>query len=243
MPKHKIKPQFQETISATQPDRGLGMADVQIKKFVVKQPSKAAPAGKNYVRKLRRTDKQIAIFLAEKEPNGLQLGVLETEAGESDGVAENRYGTIPEIETATHGQLKPHFRQASALALPKKAPELYVGNRGGGSAGENIVDFLRRVWKPWIDAGVLSRPDLKHLDPKAYEGIRNWTKRNPMPPDLILASKSEAADAEGGLTNEEIALLSLQEKQELLKIARRDAKRLEAAIKNDNSNLLKRGLQ
>lgn len=80
-----------------------------------------------------------------------------------------------------------------SLTLPSEAPELYVGNRGGKRGGENIVEFLRRVWMPWIEAGVLTRPDLRRLDPKADVAMSNWFQKNkPWPDDLLIKSKSEA---------------------------------------------------
>jgi hypothetical protein len=81
------------------------------------------------------------------------------------------------------------------LALPEVAPELYAGNRGGGSKGENIIDFLRRVWMPWIEAGVLTRPDLKRLDKGAYVGLGNWLRNNELPADIAIPKKSEVLDA------------------------------------------------
>jgi hypothetical protein len=75
--------------------------------------------------------------------------------------------------------------------LPKEAPELYVGNRGGGAKGENIVQFLRRVWMPWIEAGLLSRAALRELDSSAYKAIENWMRQKPWPEDLALLKKSE----------------------------------------------------
>ena len=56
-------------------------------------------------------------------------------------------------------------KNQSTLSLPETAPETYEGN---------IIDFLRRVWMPWIETGVLTRPDLRRLDEAAYNGLRNW---------------------------------------------------------------------
>lgn len=75
------------------------------------------------------------------------------------------------------------------LRLPSVAPELYVGNRGGKKGGENIVEFMRRVWMPWIEAGVLTRPDLRRIDPKAAQALANFERTSSLPVDLPLPSK------------------------------------------------------
>ncbi len=79
--------------------------------------------------------------------------------------------------------------------LPTEAPEIFQGNRGGAKTGENIVSFLRRVWGPWIDAGLLTRTDLRRLDKKAETGIVNWLAKDPLPDDLWIPTKKAAADA------------------------------------------------
>jgi hypothetical protein len=75
-------------------------------------------------------------------------------------------------------------------SLPEQAPELYKNS----PRHETILDFLRRVWKPWIDAGLLSRSDLRQLDPKAYTAVYNWLHRNGLPEDLRLPTKREVND-------------------------------------------------
>jgi hypothetical protein len=91
--------------------------------------------------------------------------------------------------------------KASALDLPSEAPELYKGNRGGAKGGENIVEFLRRVWQPWIEAGVLTRSDLRRLDRKADEGVANWLRTRELPDDIRIPTKSEVIDMEYGINN------------------------------------------
>ena len=78
------------------------------------------------------------------------------------------------------------------LHLPDKAPSLYE-NR---PKGQNIVDYLRdpRGWGPYVSAGIISRPDLKRLDPKAYKAVENWLLHDPLPDDLPLLKKSDVTD-------------------------------------------------
>jgi hypothetical protein len=75
------------------------------------------------------------------------------------------------------------------IRLPSEAPEIYVGNRGGKKGGESIVEFMRRVWMPWIAAGILTRPDLRRLDPKAAQALANFERTSSLPDDLPLPSR------------------------------------------------------
>ena len=66
--------------------------------------------------------------------------------------------------------------------LPERAPELFRPSRGRPKKGaEDIVSFLQRVWKPWIDAGLLTRTDLKRLDPAAYLAVKNQLYAGELP--------------------------------------------------------------
>jgi hypothetical protein len=79
-----------------------------------------------------------------------------------------------------------------APPLPDKAPKLYRDR----PKGQNIIDFLRDPdgWGPYVASGVLSRPDLRRLDPQAYKAVENWLLSNPLPTDVQLAKKVEITD-------------------------------------------------
>jgi hypothetical protein len=101
-------------------------------------------------------------------------------------------------------------------SLPEEAPELFKGNRGGKKGGEPIDQFLRRVWGRYMEAGLLTRSDLKRLDMSAYQGLSNWLRTNELPEDIKIPTKSEAIDAEYGIQN-----LSIEEiKAQMLEHAR-----------------------
>lgn len=88
------------------------------------------------------------------------------------------------------------------VALPDQAPELYVGNRGGAKGGENIIEFLRRVYGRYVEAEALTRPDLKRLDPKAYKALKNWLVANrELPSDLVIPTQAESTEAVAGVPN------------------------------------------
>lgn len=83
--------------------------------------------------------------------------------------------------------------QDTAIALPPRAPELYK-NRPMGRK-ENIIAFLRRVWKPWMDARLLTRKKLKEYDKDAYAAVDNWIRHNRLPRDIYLPTQCEINNA------------------------------------------------
>lgn len=73
--------------------------------------------------------------------------------------------------------------------LPKRPPEVYSERPIRQDCGrrENIVEFLRRVWKPWMDANSITRANLGQLDPGAYKAVDNWLRQHgSMPRDINL---------------------------------------------------------
>ena len=59
---------------------------------------------------------------------------------------------------------------------------------------ENIVEFLERVWAPWIAAGELPLPRLLALDPPGYRAVFTWRKSgNEIPARLNLVTRNEIA--------------------------------------------------
>jgi len=58
-------------------------------------------------------------------------------------------------------QTSSDFRDAVKVRLPSRAPELWAER--DKKKRESPIDFLRRVWGPYLDAGVLFQCDLKHL--------------------------------------------------------------------------------
>jgi len=65
--------------------------------------------------------------------------------------------------------------------------------------GENIVQFLERVWKPLIQQGA-TRVDLRNIDPSAEKAVNNYTSIRPdgtrreLPGDLYLPTKKDLND-------------------------------------------------
>ncbi|OYQ37567.1 hypothetical protein CHU95_01025 [Niveispirillum lacus] len=83
--------------------------------------------------------------------------------------------------------------QADPDRLPDHAPMLYMDRV---NRDQSIVEFMRDAWMPWIRSGLLTRPDLRRLDPQAYMAMANWLRRNDWPADLPIPTKSETVTAE-----------------------------------------------
>jgi tetratricopeptide (TPR) repeat protein len=98
-----------------------------------------------------------------------------------DGVADNegRRAVSPEVRRET----KPTRIRDKVLDLPtlprglkwptetySEAQELY---------GENVVEFLERVWLPLIEAGVAERRLVSMIDYSVIDGIKNYCRTNP----------------------------------------------------------------
>jgi hypothetical protein len=83
----------------------------------------------------------------------------------------------------------------------KEKMGLYVNRPHDPDTGkpEGILNFLETGWPaPFIAAGLLTRPDLRRIDPQAEQALKNWvreSKRQP-PSHLHIPTKSEAIDRE-----------------------------------------------
>ncbi len=94
-----------------------------------------------------------------------------------------------------------HVRNLQRRGLPISLPEQvrdenrYVHRP---DKTESIVSFLRRVWGPEIEAGLLTRPYLRKHDPSTNEAIGNWLRQKPLPPDIKLPILKELNDTKLG---------------------------------------------
>lgn len=63
---------------------------------------------------------------------------------------------------------------------------------------ENIISYLRsdEGFSPWLKAGVLTRPMIRELAPRAYTALGNYLRRYELPEDLHIPTKSETVEAE-----------------------------------------------
>ncbi len=98
------------------------------------------------------------------------------------------------------------------LPLPDKAPELFAER---ANRRESIEDFLRRVWMPWIETGTLTRPAFAKLDQQGEMALRNWLRKNTLPPDIRLPTLKEVNDLALADTSK------IREAERLAQIARR----------------------
>ncbi|QIG79638.1 hypothetical protein [Stakelama tenebrarum] len=115
----------------------------------------------------------------------------------ADALASSYQAGLPKV-------VAPATVEDQALAeLPPVPTEKYVGNRGGSPNGENIEQFMRRVWKDWFPAPagnapkpLLTRKDLRDADPKAAQAISNWERKLPWPDELPVLTKKQLVDEE-----------------------------------------------
>lgn len=71
--------------------------------------------------------------------------------------------------------------------------EKFMGRKGDRK--EDIVAFLRRVWKPWIEKGATLN-DLRREDRKAEKAVANYKIRGrDLPEDIALPRMSDLSDA------------------------------------------------
>ena len=59
--------------------------------------------------------------------------------------------------------------------LPDKAPELW---KGRANSDEGMIDFIARVYAPWLGKGLM-RSHILHLDRPLYSGLHRWLNRLP----------------------------------------------------------------
>lgn len=99
----------------------------------------------------------------------------------ADDLAARGYGV-----TETKAPVPPEAVQSDPMPIPTKAPEIYGGLRGP----ETPPEFVKRVYAPWLGQG-LDRAHIKHLDPKLYTAIDNWTRKpgNEWPADVDLPTR------------------------------------------------------
>lgn len=107
-------------------------------------------------------------------------------------VAEHRAGKPLSLEPTFTPAAEGADAQASTLTLPDAPPKYpYAPRMAGG-----IVKYLEDNWARYIEAGILTRPDLKRIDPPAYAALWNWL-RNPkhqLPDGWTIPTRSEAID-------------------------------------------------
>lgn len=91
---------------------------------------------------------------------------LPTAAEREQRLYEEEYGNSPEFS-------KPKRTQKGARTSLRWAPEFYIKRM---YKAENAPSFIKRVYAPWLD-GNFTRADLRHLDPKCANALRDYEKR------------------------------------------------------------------
>jgi hypothetical protein len=102
-------------------------------------------------------------------------------------------------------------RKSQIKRLPERPLRDFVPRQ------DNIIDYIRSPegFGPWLDAGLLTRPLLNKLSPKAYTALANWLQRHELPEGLHIPTKSELvseriANADRQLLSEGARLSAVQ---------------------------------
>lgn len=103
--------------------------------------------------------------------------------------------------------------------LPERAPEIYAERT---DRSENAVDFLNRVWGPYIEAGVLYQDDFKRLGDAAlvpavrsYCHARNLCAHDHLPPPKKRRLELLAESAPAGSAAAEVAKARLRSRESM----------------------------
>ncbi|MBU0641909.1 MAG: hypothetical protein KJ731_16450 [Alphaproteobacteria bacterium] len=88
--------------------------------------------------------------------------------------------------------LLPELRPSNPPELPQEAPEIFKARK---DRRETIIDFIARVYEPWLGRG-LARSHLWSLDRSAYYAVENWGRKKPVPDWFDLPTKQELNDRE-----------------------------------------------
>lgn len=115
---------------------------------------------------------------AHNIPSNDFAAVLRLIASELDGTSS----PSSQLTVQAHGT-----NPFGPITLPEKPRTLYSQR----PRGQGLEDFLRDVWKPWIDAKALTRPLLLKHDPGAYAALAREKNIG-----LVIPKKSELVDIE-----------------------------------------------
>jgi hypothetical protein len=84
------------------------------------------------------------------------------------------------------------IRKAQAQSLPNRPLREYVPRK------DDIIDYLQsdKGFGPWLQRGLLTRPLIRELSPKAYMALANYLRHSELPDGLSIPTKSETVTAE-----------------------------------------------
>jgi hypothetical protein len=79
----------------------------------------------------------------------------------------------------------------ATAVIPEAPPALWAQDK---QPGDTPPTFIKRHYGEYLrsDATGLTRPDIKRLDPQLYTALANWLRKNELPEECPLPTKSEA---------------------------------------------------
>ncbi len=128
---------------------------------------------------------EIAAAVAEQFTQALRNRMQEAVRKAIVGALQEFVGSGMVVPPAPpHSSSKPTDSQRK---LPEIAPERYAQRL---SRQEGPVEFLRRVWGPWIDRGLLYQFQLNRLDPDLLSSLKSYCQKRGQKASIYLPSKS-----------------------------------------------------
>lgn len=101
-------------------------------------------------------------------------------------------------------------------------------DEGARQEGETPPRFIKRVYFDLLEDKSLSRNQLRKMDMPLYTALANWLRKNDMPADLDLPTKSETIDREGEITPDQV--------KEARRVLGRWSYRTQRATRGSNEN-------
>lgn len=156
--------------SSEEQDRAKALQAIETKSKIQSIKSKLSGPARNVFEGLSRSgvpESEAArlTHLAQLHLGGKQLSQL----GLSRGVRPVK--AFVDFLIAVHNN--------SAIELPSQAPAIWA-DRKARLPNESPIEFLHRVWGPWIEAGVLFQDHIKRLgDDKLVQAIRSYCQKHP----------------------------------------------------------------
>jgi hypothetical protein len=162
----------------------LGVSEAEVKGWAA---GTAVPRDANKFLKLLGAAPEI-LYLTEEDWQK-HLEILTQKAWYDQSAMDTNISTAYAIIARHLGmRVEDLKKRLNAEAAPTWPEEKWKGSSEELSRKpHSLVAFLRRVWVPFIDAGmvpIVTRAMVSEHDPEAGAAIRDYVRANPLPPDI-----------------------------------------------------------
>lgn len=114
----------------------------------------------------------------EVEPRNAYHGYMGSPIEALKGLLKEAYSLTDEMAKVFSLRVNSALQYATnlqSLPLPNEAPEKFVSIKVNG---ENPIEFIKRVWGSYLDAGVIFKDQLNEYDENLLPAIRTYCKNN-----------------------------------------------------------------